>query len=280
MNPYLSIVMGIGGDLGGGLADRLCNSLANTIALAEEFGVPSEVVLVIWNAPNFKFKLGEAVSLACPVRVIQTGDLHSRVPNPHGFRYFEWYPKNIGIRCARGEFVLSTNPDDILSDALFSYFAKPKLQHGYFYRVNRHDTRDGEIYRVCWASGAFPIGTPKEVINRGLPRALPLFHNPIHYNASGDFTLMGRDEWFLIHGNPERDYNHTVDGQTLFLAHQKGLKQIILPYPIFHPDHPRTLNVSRTGAFVGPEWDDHFPFTQENGEDWGFAGMEFEETIL
>ena len=103
----------------------------------------------------------------------------------------------------------------------------------------------------------------------------------LHFNAAGDFTLMSKGDWHLIHGNPERDYNDTVDGQTIWLAHKAGLKQVILPYELFHPDHERTLNMSELmGRHVGPLWDDNKPFAKENGDDWGYAGLEFEETKI
>ncbi len=274
MTPYLSIVMGIGGQLTQDLLGRLRTSLDNTATLAKAFKVPIEIVIVEWNMPGtFSGHPFEGV----PVRIIRTpSELHSQVPNPHGFKYFEWYPKNIGIRRANGRFVLSTNPDDIFSVAMFEYFAKQELQEGHFYRANRHDTHDGAVYRICHATGVFPPGTPEETIRTQIaPGACKWSPDMIHYNASGDFTLMSKADWFKIRGNPERDYNHSVDGQTLWLAHINGLKQIVLPYPIYHPDHVRTLNHA-----YAPPWDDKTPHTSQNNESWGFAGMEFEESVL
>jgi hypothetical protein len=273
MNPYLSIVMGIGGTMSEDLLDRL----ANSVALIDG-ALSTELIIVEWNVSLRDFGKVEKVLAqdGISARIIHAPrELHAQVPNPHGFRYFEWYPKNIGIRRARGEFVLSTNPDDLFSDELFAYLSRRELATGCFYRVNRHDTRNGEVYRICYPTGCHAPGSSEQEIRRSLPNACPWSKDMIHYNASGDFTLMSKADWFMIHGNPEREYNHSVDGQTLYLAHLKGLKQIVLPYPIYHPDHVRTLN----HAFA-PEWDDNHPHTKENGEDWGFADMEFEETVL
>jgi hypothetical protein len=282
MKPYLSIVMGIGGNTSNGVLERFAASTAVTVSLVEKFGLTTEIVVVIWNAKDLHIKLGDVMSLACPVRVIYTGDLHSKVPNPYGFKYFEWYPKNIGIRRSRGEFVLSTNPDDIFSVELISHIAERKLKHGYFYRVNRHDRRNGQTFRICYPTGGHSPDESEEQIRKPCsPLAAPWSEDMLHYSAAGDFTLMSKNDWFMIHGNPEREYNDSVDGQTLYLAHLKGMKQIVLPYPIYHPDHERTLNFSpNSQEIIAGKWNDNTPFTQENGEDWGFAGMEFEETTL
>ena len=261
MTPYLSIVMGIGGTLSLDLLERLYNSTNNTIALAERTGLSMELVIVEWNMTR-KIDYSIFPKTEIPIRVIHTEDAHNRVANPYGFRYFEWYPKNIGIRRAEGEFVLSTNPDDIFSLELFEHFAQRRLRNGYFYRVNRWDYRDGQVYAICRNDGVFWPGDP-------LPKE---DYDKIHYCASGDFTLMSKEDWYLIHGNPERTYNHTVDGQTLFVARQSGLCQRILPFPIYHPDHARTLN----HAFM-PDWSDDKPHGVMN-KDWGFEDETFPET--
>lgn len=280
MTPYLSIVLGIGGNVTEDLLDRLNNALCKLIALGADRETAQEIVIVEWNVskpidyddviPTGKFE----------VRVIHTGDLHRDVPNPHGFRYFEWFPKNIGLRRAKGEFLLSSNPDDLWSEPLAQFLSQRRLERGHFYRVNRHDTQDGRVFRICYPTGAKSPDSTPEQIKQNAPRACPWSENMLHYNASGDFTLMAKDDWFLIHGNPEREYNDSIDGQTLWLAHQKGLKQVVLPYPIYHPDHPRTLNLMNGVQPFDSKWDDNKPHARENGEDWGFAGMEFEETIL
>lgn len=158
---------------------------------------------------------------------------------------------------------------------MFTWFAAKLLNPGHFYRANRHDTRDGHVYRIAYATGCYPPGATEAQIRVPHIHGCPWSPDMLHFNASGDFMLMSRDDWFRIRGNPERDYNHSVDGQTVWLAHTMGLKQIVLPYPFYHPDHVRTLNHA-----YAPEWDDKKPHTKQNDENWGFAGVEFEETVL
>jgi hypothetical protein len=47
--------------------------------------------------------------------------------------------KNVGIRRARGQFVLATNIDLLFSDELFSFIASRQLQPGAVYRLDRYD---------------------------------------------------------------------------------------------------------------------------------------------
>jgi len=283
MNPYLSIVMGVGGVMSADLLQRLNNSTRNTLALAGKHKLSMELVIVEWRTP---------ASVGCPsvltavtwptsdipVRVIHVpSEVHQGLPNPHGFKYFEWYPKNVGIRRSQGRFVLSTNPDDLYSEELIAYLAQEKLEEGWFYRVNRHDTQDGKVFRICRSNGTFPPTMSEEETHRvrNYVNAVNWHPNAIHYNASGDFTMMSRADWFRIRGNPEQPYNNSVDGQTLYLARLNGIQQVILPYPIYHPDHVRTLN----HAYC-PSWDDNHPHTKQNGEEWGLRDKTFQETTI
>lgn len=163
---------------------------------------------------------------------------------------------------------------------MYEFFARKLLQHGHFYRANRHDTKDGKVYRVCYATGCYPPGATEAEIRVPKPGAAPYSPDMLHYNGAGDFLLMGTDEWFAMHGNPERVWNHTADGESVWLAHTKGFKQIVLGHPFYHTEHERTLNISTDGQLVAPAWHDAHPHATENGEGWGFEGMEFPETVL
>lgn len=274
--PYLSVCMGIGGNFKPDLLDRLVDSLRANQLLASQYHIDAEWVICDWGQKIPSSFVAQFPSGMFPIRVINVPQsVHDSLPNPHRMPYFEFQPKNVAIRRARGEWVLSTNPDDLWSIELADFFCRRLLQRGHFYRINRHDTKDGKVYRVCYETGCFAPGERHDI---PMPRASA--PGGLHMNGSGDFLLMHREEWAAIHGHPEQPYSHTVDGQSVYLAQISGLKQIILQQPIYHPDHERTLNLNVDGQFVGPEWDDHKPFTKQNGEEWGCAGMEFQETCL
>ena len=52
---------------------------------------------------------------------------------------FQMIAKNVGIRRARGRFVLVTNIDIVFSNELVEYLASGRLEPGLLYRVDRHD---------------------------------------------------------------------------------------------------------------------------------------------
>lgn len=280
MNPYLSIVMGVGGNVTEDLLDRLNVSATETTKLAKQVGLEMELVIVEWNMEPMDHD-NVMPFTKIPIRIIHAGHVHATYQNPHSLKYFEMPAKNIGIRRAHGEFVLSTNPDDLFTRELFEFFASNSLRHGFFYRANRHDTKDGKVYRVCHATGCHPPGANRAQIEVSQPGAAPYSPSMLHFNASGDFLLMAKDDWFNIHGNPERDYNHTLDGEAVWLAHTHGLQQVVLPHPVYHPDHQRSLNIGPEGNFVGPtDWDDSQPYAVENPDTWGFRDVTFEESVL
>ena len=47
--------------------------------------------------------------------------------------------KNVGMRRAKGEFVLVTNGDVLLGEALIGIISNRKLDKDSFYRIDRHD---------------------------------------------------------------------------------------------------------------------------------------------
>ena len=171
MTPYLSVVLGIGGHLTDDLLARLSASLRTNYA------PDTEVVIVEWNVSlrDFGRVAASIKGNLMPVRIIHAPrELHAQLPNPHGFRYFEMAPKNIGIRRALGEFVLCTNPDDLWSPGLGEFFARQELQHGYFYRVNRYDTRDGKYSASATRQEAMVRATRKSRSKCHHRRGLPL----------------------------------------------------------------------------------------------------------
>jgi hypothetical protein len=141
--------------------------------------VPAELILVEWNPPEGQPKLAEAlawpaITHPCEVRIIEVGpELHRRYRHAAALPLYQMIAKNAGIRRARGEFILATNIDVILSDELMHFIASRRLQKGRLYRVDRTDVgaevpADGtldeqlkycrsHIIRVCARDGVFRL---------------------------------------------------------------------------------------------------------------------------
>jgi hypothetical protein len=65
--------------------------------------------------------------------------LHGRLKYAEVLPLFQMIAKNVGIRRARGRFILATNIDVIFSAELVDYLASGQLAQGRLYRVDRHD---------------------------------------------------------------------------------------------------------------------------------------------
>src|SRR5262249_47888873 len=74
------------------------------------------------------------------IRFIEVpAEVHRAIRNADVIPLFQMIGKNVGIRRARGEFVLATNPDLLFSDNVIAFMASDKLLPDVMYRIDRHD---------------------------------------------------------------------------------------------------------------------------------------------
>jgi len=144
--PYLSVVATArNDDHGGNLLGRVQIFVSGWIAQARRFGLPSELIVVEWNPPADRPRLQEALRWPedfgpCDVRFIEVpAELHRRYRHAEAMPLYQMIAKNVGIRRARGRFVLATNIDILFSDELMAFLAQQRLDSGRMYRIDRHD---------------------------------------------------------------------------------------------------------------------------------------------
>ena len=146
MKPYLSIVAASRNDNHNGDLDRRSQIFIDALlAQAARHRLETELILVEWNPPADRPSL--RASLAWPadnhwleIRIITVGrKLHRRFAYSGRLPMFQMIAKNVGVRRARGAFVLQTNIDIVFSDALFSWIARRALRPGVLYRCDRVD---------------------------------------------------------------------------------------------------------------------------------------------
>jgi len=144
--PYISVVVvARNDDHGGNMLGRMQAFLNAWIGQAKEYGLPSEIIIVEWNAPPGRPRLMEALewpddAAPCDVRFVSVSpEIHNQFPNAAAIPLHQMIAKNAGIRRARGEFVLATNIDIIMSPELMRFFAGRNLEKGKIYRINRTD---------------------------------------------------------------------------------------------------------------------------------------------
>jgi hypothetical protein len=130
---------------GGDFINRLNNCVQWFFSYATQFKLPSEFIIVNYNPqPNekqlfelIKFPIGEYVSfriITVPAqfheRMLQS-TIRKRLP------MYEYVAKNIGIRRAQGEFILSANPDILIDPHIFEFVSQRKLENESYYRADR-----------------------------------------------------------------------------------------------------------------------------------------------
>jgi hypothetical protein len=296
---------------GGNFLWRMQQCVTTIFDGAAKHGLDGELVVVEWGPPLDRPALDKAINwtgASIPTRIIRVPKtLVETIPNPHKVKFFEPWAKNVGIRRAKGDWVLTTNADILFSDAMMDVLAGGYFNPKFFFRANQRNmddkvdtvrikvptnTRqpggwnwvwsplpkglDAYVHEICYANGNFHplrnhVGVTKTCV--------PYSPNMLHFNAAGAFIMMTKANYIRIGGWPETDYWVSVDGKVAALAADAGLTQATLEQPIYHLDHPRAATDS-PGSWY-PECDDAHPNAIANTKaDWGFANENFEEVLV
>jgi hypothetical protein len=178
--PYLSVVVAArNDDHGGNLLRRMQIFVDAWISQAKRHKLDSELIIVEWNPTPDRDRLGKALRWPadpgpCQVRIVEVPtELHGCYQHAAALPLYQMIAKNVGIRRARGEFILATNIDIVFSDELIQFLAARRLEKGRLYRIDRHDAMsdvpmDGKLdqqlaycrthlLRLCAREGAFPL---------------------------------------------------------------------------------------------------------------------------
>src|SRR5260370_19791246 len=192
-SPYLSVVVAARNDNhGGDLLVRMQAFLDSWTSQTKRYNLSSEIVIVEWNPPADRRKLIEDLRWPadpgpCEIRFVEVPrELHERFAHAGVIPLHQMIAKNVGIRRARGEFVLVTNIDIIFSAPLMQFLAERRLQAGVMYRMDRFDIAnnlpadagidelltfcEGHVLRVFAREGGFnldsagvPVATPDDI---------------------------------------------------------------------------------------------------------------------
>lgn len=227
--PYLSIVATTRNDDHGG--DALSRTQIFVDALAaqcERHGLDAELVLVEWNPPADRPGLREALRWPEPrdhfeARIVEVPEaVHNRLEHSDKLPLFQMIAKNVGIRRARGSFVLATNIDLIFSDELMQFLAKRRLASDVVYVVDRYDVDvgipaapideqlewcEGHLVRINRREGTYEVATGRSfrIYETRVPLWLARWVRLGRHAASaswGAVRFAGRSLSSLAHGKP------------------------------------------------------------------------------
>jgi hypothetical protein len=157
--------------------------------------------------------------------------------------FHETHAKNIGIRRARGDMILSINNDCLWLDE----FPKECLKCDGVMIANRPT-----VYHTV---------LEYDLDIQALRNYCSKAENVVHvedWNSNGDFTLMHKGLWFKLQGlsTPRGDVLAGVDIQTIVRAEQlTGKRRYIYPYNVVHQRHPGApLSSGYNIIDISPDW--------------------------
>jgi hypothetical protein len=179
-NPYLSVVVTSRNDNHGGTLTRRMQTFINAlVAQCKRHNVSAELVIVEWNPPADRPRLIDELKWPaelgpCCVRIVEVPrEIHQRYRFGESLPLYQFIAKNVGIRRARGEFILATNIDVIINHELMEFIGQKRLEKGRMYRIDRHDVETSipmdapidEILEYCRShllrinarEGTFPV---------------------------------------------------------------------------------------------------------------------------
>jgi hypothetical protein len=183
--PYLTVVVTLSHENGdGGTSDpadpieRLQLFVSGFDEQCRQTGLDAEVIVVEWNRPPWQAGAAARVRLPnpsfCTYRFIDVPpDVHSRLRYSNVLAAFPMIARNVGVRRARGRFILATSVDAMFSTELIAHLASRSLEPDRLYRVDRRDVdpdvpRDGPLEaklaycathqrRVHGRAGTYPV---------------------------------------------------------------------------------------------------------------------------
>ena len=276
--PYLTLVAASrNDDHGGNTLYRTQIFVDSFLEQSERHRLHTELILVEWNPPGDRAPLAEVVRwdhqnawVDCRVITVPY-ERHILIRFGRVLPLFQMIAKNVGIRRARGEFVLATNIDILFSDELMARVAQRDFRADRVYRCDRFDVDSsipkdvpldeklgfawGNLVRRNHRLGPPDVVAPQlegapldVVINAALASgqfdletegdSLALIAKAsipplwLHLNACGDFTLLHRDAWAKIGGYAEFEmFSLHLDSLGVVIAHLSGFRETWLPPP-------------------------------------------------
>jgi len=246
--PFLSIVLtGRNDEYGGDFQTRFLRALAfNTRELAAR-GIPYEVVFVEWAPdPQRPLLVDLVVDTIGALRdsgtfrgIVVDRAYHDALSLNPRLEYLEFLAKNVGIRRAAGEYVLTTNCDVLFSRTVLDVLQQGRLDPRVLYRAVRHDVKiavDSSL--VDWEM----LEDPRNLEHP--PRTLT---PPFMGGGTGDFLLLDRASLHSLRGFNEvyRVARIGIDHNFVVKVLSDGLTIRDIGGPVYHLNHLGSYRITR-----------------------------------
>ena len=215
----------------------------------KDYKIPSEIIIVEWNYLEDEVPFSDTLKIT--VETDYTKIRIIRVPPSYHKKFKNWKQRpfhpgaalNVGIKRAKGEFLLPMACDTFFTNAIFEFISKQTLRDNRFYRCDRHDVASIVLANIVGDKNKFFEGCRKHTkIHHTYLNMPPMFRIPsLHTNACGDFCLASRKLYEEVRGYKEGGDTGALDTDSLVVhsLYGMGIKQVLLPenckvYKIFH----------------------------------------------
>jgi len=245
--PYVSIVLtGRNDDHGADFRTRFFRTLEFNHRELTARGVDHEVVLVEWAPQAGRPLLVDLVAEAVPAldpRCFRGLVVDPRYQDAFSLNrrmsYLEYIAKNVGIRRAAGQFVLSTNCDVVLGRHVLDALERRTFEPRVVYRASRHDLKmELNAAPLTWAL----------LENRDhLEREPAVLKPPLMGGGTGDFLLLDRESFHAVRGFNEvyRVTRVGLDQNFVVKALSSGLPVRDVGGPVYHLNHEGSFQLTR-----------------------------------
>ena len=272
------VVVARNDNYGGNFLQRMQLFTDTLSTLCIKYKLPTELIVVEWNPPQDKERLQNAITWKIDndyfqVKIIEVpNEIHKQFLHSERVPLYEFIGKNVGIRRAKGAYILATNPDIIFTDSLIEWLSQSIwgiVTAGCYYRATRYDVESPlpifksmyDLFNYCSShvvqvnnySGSSKRNTKQQcfyLLDKIIWRVKHPTHDRPFTNAAGDFLLMHRRHWINLRGYPELigsdSYGRLhIDGMILFAAMYNGLREVRLHdnLRIYHQEHPRKFDI-------------------------------------
>jgi hypothetical protein len=228
--PVVSVVaVSRNDDHGGDMRGRMQHFVNCLFYQCREHQLEAELILVEWNPPPDRPPL--EMALAWPadfgplsVRIVTVpAQVHAEFAHSRELPLFQMIGKNVGIRRARGQFVLATNVDILLGDSIICYL-RDELKPGTIVRADRYDvpsdlSRQTDIrqlladcskrfFQVCVRYGVFDVQQSR-ILGMGdhLAAKLVAAHCSLRVFGIGETLKRGARRTLLYGRSAWRDFS-------------------------------------------------------------------------